>query len=181
MAEKQMNAVLRLRRDSENNFNRSNLILQKGEAAVVVTPFNGTQIKIGNGEDTFNSLPYETFGLLLKGYKDNDRFLESDQSTVVNPANHILFLDIPTGFMYYWDGIQYVYVNKTEIPVATDQIAGIVKLYNDLNNHNVDGAITQNAVVKMAENIESITFNMDQDDERLDMDLLPLKNVKIIG
>lgn len=180
MAEKQMNAVLRLRRDDESKFTNSNITLLKGEVAVVNTKFNGVQLKIGNGEDSFNVLPYETFGLLLKGYKNDNQFLETDQSTVVNPVNHILFLDIPTGFMYYWDGTQYVYVNKTEIPVATDQIAGIVKLYNDLNNHNVDGAITQNAVVKMAENIESITFNMDKDDERLDMDLLPLKNVKII-
>ena len=87
MAEKNMNAVLRLRRDSENNFKRTNMILQLGELALVITPFDGTLVKVGDGIHRFNELAYESFGILVKGFlhdKDSrDGFVLNDNSTVV--------------------------------------------------------------------------------------------------
>ena len=147
MAEKQMNAVLRLRKDSENNFSRSNIILQNGEVAIISTPFNGTKVKIGDGQHRFNELSYDTFGLLVEGFKNSDtEFVYSDNSTIVDPQSHLLFLDRNTGFMFYWNNIQekYLYVNKNEI--ATSETAGIAKIYDNIRGQNTDGSVTQAAL-----------------------------------
>lgn len=186
MAEKQVNAVLRLRKDSENNFSRSNIILQDGELAIVGTPFNGTKIKIGDGQHRFNELSYDTLGLLVEGFKRSDiQFVHSDNVTVVDPQSHLLFLDRNTGFMYYWNNHdeKYEYVNKNE--VATSSIAGISKLYDDINGNNTDGSVTQaalNAAFRRVQNAaNTVVFQMNSNDrEQLDADLSSLNALQIL-
>lgn len=195
MAQKDMQAVLKLRRDSENNFTRSNIVLQEGELALVTRPFAGIQVKVGNGSDRFNDLPYANFGLLVKGFLVNDtKFVRTDNVTEVNPTEHILFLDGNTGFLYYWDpgkeGLnprpaRYVYVKQDEVPAATDAVAGIMKLYNDLNGSNTDGAVTQAAVNTAMRRIQNaangVVFEMDTEDtEKLNADLSPLGALQIL-
>ena len=186
MAEKQVQAVLRLRRDSENNFNRSNIILQDGELALVSTPFNGTKIKIGDGQHRFKELNYDTIGLLVEGFKSSDtQFLYPDNATIVNPLDHLLFMDRNTGFMYYWNTYheKYEYVNKNEI--ASDSVAGIAKLYNDINGQNTDGAVTQavlnTAFSRIQNAANTVVFRMNNDDvEQLDADLSSLNALQIL-
>lgn len=181
-----MKAVLKLRKDSENNFNRSNIILQDGEVAVVSTPFNGTQIKIGDGEHRFTELKYDTLGLLIQGFKVNDTlFKQTDNATDVDPLSHLLFLDRNTGFMYYWNTQEekYKYVNKNEI--ATSSIAGIAKLYDDINGNNTDGAVTQRALNTAFSRIQnaanSVVFEMDNNDiEQLNANLSSLNALQIL-
>lgn len=186
MAEKQMNAVLRLRRDNENNFKRSNIVLQAGEAAIVYTPFQGTQVKIGDGHSTFNELKYENFGLLARGFKtSNNTFLETDNETVIDPENHILFLDLNTGFLYYWDfnDNEYKYASGSLVPTATDAIEGIMKLYNTINGENTDGAVTQRAVKEAIEAVQAAANNIVfavNDQEMLEADFSSLSNLQIL-
>lgn len=186
MAEKQMNAVLRLRKDSENNFSRSNIILQNGEVAIVSTPFNGTKVKIGDGRHTFNELSYDTFGLLVEGFKNSDtQFVYSDNSTIVDPQSHLLFLDRNTGFMFYWNNIQekYLYVNKNEI--ATSETAGIAKIYDNIRGQNTDGSVTQAALntafTRVQNAANQVVFQINSDDrEQLDADLSSLSALQIL-
>lgn len=186
MAEKQVNAVLRLRKDSENNFSRSNIILQDGELAIVATPFSGTKIKIGDGRTAFNTLKYDTLGLLVEGFKTSDtQFLYPDNATIVDPANHLLFLDRNTGFMFYWNSSneKYEYVNKNE--VATSSIAGISKLYDNINGNNTDGSVTQAALntafTRIQNAANTVVFSMNSDDrEQLDADLSSLNALQIL-
>lgn len=186
MAEKQVNAVLRLRKDSENNFKRSNIILQDGELAIVSTPFSGLKIKIGDGRHRFDELNYDTIGLLVEGFKRTDtQFVYSDNATVVEPQDHLLFLDRNTGFMYYWNthNSKYEYVNKNEL--ATDQMAGIVKLYDSINGQNTDGAVTQAAVNVAFSRIQNaakeVVYEMDEEDtERLNTNLSSLNALQIL-
>lgn len=187
MAEKQMNAVLRLRRDSENNFKRSNIVLQSGEAAVVYTPFQGTRIKIGDGQTAFNDLAYENFGLMARGFKSQDIFLDIDNQTVINPNDHILFLDLNSGFIYYWDynNNEYKYVSGSIVPTATDAVEGIMKLYDTVNGNNTDGAITQraaknafSAVQTAANNIE---YTVNVDEEMLIPNFDPLQTLNLFS
>ena len=182
--EKQVKAVLRLRKDNENNFSRSNIILQDGELAIVTTPFSGLKIKIGDGSHTFNQLNYDTLGLLVEGFKQTDtRFVYTDNATTIDPHDHILFLDRNTGFMYYWNNYteKYEYINKNE--VATSQMAGISKLYDTINGQNTDGSVTQAAVYTAFDSIQSaanqLTYRMD--DEMLITDFSNLQSLSIIS
>lgn len=185
MAEKQMNAVLRLRKDSENNFNRSNIVLQDGEIAIVSTPFNGTKIKIGDGQHRFSEISYDTLGLLVEGFKRSDtQFVYADNATIVDPQSHLLFLDRNTGFMFYWNNIQgkYLYVNKNEI--ATSETAGISKIYDNINGRNTDGSVTQAALNTAFSRIQnaanSVVFEMNRENEQLNADLSSLSALQIL-
>ena len=185
MAEKQMNAVLRLRKDSENNFNRSNIILQDGELAIVSTPFSGTKIKIGDGQHRFDELNYDTLGLLVEGFKHSDiEFAFTDNSTIVDPHDHLLFIDRNTGFMYYWNNnnSRYEYVNKNEL--ATNSVAGISKLYDDFGD-NTDGSITQATLSVAFRRVQNaantVKFGMNSEvPEQLDADLSSLTALQIL-
>lgn len=188
MAEKQMNAVLKLRRDSQNNFERSNIILQKGEIALVTTPFSGTQIKVGDGTTRFKDLNYNNFGLLVEGFKNSDtEFVYPDNSTIVNPENHLLFMDRNTGFMYYWDhqDSKYKYVNRDIVPAASASTTGIAKLYDDLDGNNTDGSVTQYAVrgafSKVQTAANNIVWKMDDEDrEKLITNFSDLQSLSIV-
>lgn len=180
-----MNAVLRLRKDNENNFKRSNIVLQSGEVAVVATPFHGTQLKIGDGQTPFRDLAYETFGLLARGFKNNADFYETDNTTIINPNNHILFLDINTGFLYYWDegDNEYKYVSGSIVPIATDTVAGIMKLYDTINGENVDGAVTQRAVKEAVSAVQTAAHNVifEVANEELKADFSSLADLQILN
>lgn len=188
MAEKNMNAVLRLRRDSENNFKRSNMILQLGELALVTTPFDGMLVKIGDGVHRFTQLNYESFGILVKGFLHDAHsragFVLTDNETSVTPENHLLFLDLNTSFLYYWDGDEYKYIGGQDVVIATDQVAGISKLYNSVNGQNTDGSVTQRAVNSAFNQVQTaannLQFSMDENDqEMLVTNFFDLKNLNI--
>lgn len=188
MAEKQMNAVLKLRRDSENNFNRFNIILQKGEIALVATPFSGTQIKVGDGITRFKDLNYNNFGLLVEGFKNSDtEFVYPDNSTVVNPENHLLFMDRNTGFMYYWDhqDNKYMYVNRDIVPLADASTSGVAKLYQTVDGDNTDGAVSQVAVRGAFSQVQTAANNIvwkmdDEDNEMLTTSFSDLQSLSIV-
>lgn len=198
MAEKQMNSVIRLRRDSENNFLRGNIKLLSGEVAVVSTPFEGTRIKIGDGQHRFSELPYDTYGILVKGRLEDDSHFISmvDNSTVIDHDKHVLFLDQNTGFLYYWDAdeLKYKYVNKNEVPDATDRIKGIAKLYDSIGaldeyltsvdpNFGRDGSVNQrilnSAFSKLQNAATTVVFNVDANAEQLNADLSSLNALQI--
>lgn len=196
---KNMNAVIRLRRDAEHNFVQSNMILQSGEVAVVYTPFDGTRIKIGDGVKRFNELPYDVYGLLVRGRLENETTFISmvDNETVLDHNKHILFLDQNTGFMYYWDEEEekYKYVNRNEVPDASGTMKGIAKLYSNIGNlddyirstdpnFGLDGSVNQKALNAAFSKIQNaattVLFQInDRDNEQLDADLSSLNALQI--
>lgn len=189
MAIRNMKAVLRLRRDSENNLNRSNLILLDGEVAIADTPFNGKRIKIGDGLHRFSELQYENMGILTEGLLVDDSTMKyPDNSTTIDPNNHLLFLDRNTGGMYYWNGDQYVYINRqiAELPIASDTVQGILKLYDTIEGQNTDGAVTQRAVNEAFNKVQVAANNVawrfaDNDDEMLVSDFSTLQNLDVFN
>lgn len=66
MAEKSLNAILKMRYDSYTNWMSANPILKKGETAVVLVESESADVqpivlsKIGNGTDTFSALPWSS-------------------------------------------------------------------------------------------------------------------------
>ena len=190
MAEKQMNAVLKLRRDNENNFKRANIILQNGEVALVDTPFDGLLLKIGDGTHRFSELNYEDFGILVEGFmydptsREGFLFTDNDPEHPVTPEDHVLFLDLNTGSLYYWDGDEYKYISGQNVVIATDQVAGISKIYDTVNGQNTDGSVTQRAVNSAFNKVQTAANNLqfvmdDNDQEMLVANFFDLKNLNI--
>ena len=152
-----------LRRAAENVLTSKNPILLKGEIVLVDTASGLLKTKVGDGEKHFNDLPYEEF--LLRGYYLNGKFWTDSTYTVELPASiDHLYLDINSEkttkkCLYFWDGTKYEPTNGENI--ATDTVAGIVKLY-DAEGNNTDGTMTQRSITEAVKN-----GVVDEDDECL--------------
>ena len=75
-----------------------------------------------------------------KFYKGVD-FLEEE----IGNTNRI-YIDLNnSNHIYYYNGADYVVVGAGELPTASAEVSGIMKLYNTKGN-NVDGTMTQKAI-----------------------------------
>lgn len=160
-----------LRRADENVLASKNPQLLNGEIVLVNTS-SGIKTKIGDGNKTFNELPYEEF--LIRGYYLNGKFY-TDSTYIVEiiPSIDHLYLDINAEritkkCLYFWDGTKYIATNGEDI--ATDTVAGIMKLYDGLGD-NIDGSITQRAATEAAQN-----GVVDEDDECLILTHIQIDN-----
>ena len=162
MAEKQLKTRVGLRRDLEANFSNSFIPL-KGEILLVDTS-SGLRVKVGTGVTTFENLPYldDENNVILLGYYLNGEFYTDSTYTVkLEHSNVKLYIDKNTNklFMYLGDGIGYKDV-APDAAQATDQIAGIMKLYK-IQGQNEDGTMTQKAIT---DGIDDIEFAIDSQD-----------------
>ena len=168
---KEFKTRIALRRADESTLTSKNPQLLKGEIVLVDTP-SGLKTKIGDGEKTFNELAYEEF--LIKGYLMNGKFYTDSTYTIEIPASiDHLYLDINTArttkkCLYFWDGTKYVPTNGEDI--ATDTVAGIVKLY-DAEGDNTDGTMTQRSITEAVKN-----GVVDEDDECLILTHIAIDN-----
>jgi len=56
-----------------------------------------------------------------------------------------IYIDIPTRKLYYYNGQEYILINSNNMPIATSEKPGIIKLYNTTGDA-VDGTMTQKAI-----------------------------------
>lgn len=103
MAEKQLNTRVKHKRDLEENWATNNPILLNGELVVVDTN-SGLKIKIGNGFDTYNQLPF--YGSI---YSERPEYsyteivgLSYELTKLQNQINAISV--IPPGLIMIWSG-----------------------------------------------------------------------------
>lgn len=162
MANKNLRTRISLKRDIESNLISLNPVLLKGEIYFVDTS-EGLKVKVGDGSKTFKQLDYTD--LLIRGYYLSGRFYTDSTYTVqITPSISKLYLDIngdkiTRKCLYYWNGNKYIATNGEDI--ATDTVAGIMKLYNESGN-NIDGTMTQRSIT---EGIDNIVFAIDEEDE----------------
>lgn len=146
MAEKQMNAVLRLRRDKALKYNllRSFIPLD-GEVCIVDTAREGIKIKIGDGITQWENLPYSELGVLQLGYQSGGIFYADQEHTEALDMLSSLYIDLDTNRVWYKtsSGLKEI---KVPLPNATRDIPGILKLYDTWDGLNEDGAVTQAAL-----------------------------------
>lgn len=144
---------IKLRKDIEANYDlvRNSFIPENGEVCIV--DMNGTlKFKVGDGLHYFGSLPYIESGNDVVGqyYYFNGKFYTDSTYTVEVPkANNHLYIDKSTNKTYIWNGVSYV----PNVPMATESVAGLIKLYNEHGN-NIDGTMTQRSITYGVNNIE---------------------------
>lgn len=119
---------------------------KRGEVCLVDTNRDGLRIKVGDGVTAFNYLEYEEPGrnTIMKGFYDQNHFYYDKQHTqLMECAPNRLYIDLTDNALYYCEGDIYVQLNY--IPLATAQVAGVMKLYDD-KGQNVDGTMTQKSI-----------------------------------
>ena len=104
--------------------------------------------------------------LFIKGYsKDGFFYTDASYTTMCKTNTNILYIDIPTSGLYYFDGQKYQEIGRNTIPTAnaaTDTTAGIMKLYST-TGHNEDGTMTQKAITEeLGEKVE-VTLNIEEE------------------
>jgi len=140
-----MNAVLRLREDTLANYEKvqDTFIPKNGEVCLVITT-NGIKAKIGDGSHTYRGLGWADLGIFSIGYYYNGKFYKESSHTTEMDTFSLLYMDLHSFKLYYYDGTAYVLVNDVKPASSTE--AGILKLYSAWNGTNEDGSVTQKAI-----------------------------------
>lgn len=145
---RQINAIIKLRRDNEVNFNKikDSFIPANGEIVLVDTT-NGLRAKIGNGLSLYKALPFSdevTRNGVVNGYLDNGVFYSDVTKTSIIPGSPgKIYIDNAHSKVYYYDN-QYININQG-LTTASDTTPGAVKIYNSIGE-NTDGTMTQKAI-----------------------------------
>lgn len=145
-----LNVVLRLRRDNDYNYAKikDSFIPASGEICLVDTARSGLRAVCGDGATPFGELDFMD-NLFIKGYAKNGLFYtDGTFSTLCKTNTNIIYIDIPTSGMYYYDGQKYQEMGRGSVPtatMATDSTPGVMKLYQT-TGQNTDGTMSQKAI-----------------------------------
>lgn len=139
-----------LRRDNDYNYKKieNTFIPIKGEVCFVDVAGYGLRAKVGDGINPFALLPYTDEAinnLIVKGYYYQQQFYANAEHTILL-ENKIgcIYIDAATSKIYTFNGFDYI-TQGNNLPNATAQTAGIMKLYNT-KGQNIDGTMTQQAI-----------------------------------
>lgn len=147
---KTIDAIIRLRRDNDYNYERikDTFVPASGEVILVDTSNDGLRAKVGDGVSTYAQLQYADTDIrdaVIHGYLYNgDFYKDSTHSSLINPQINKIFINDETTKLYFYDGTQYELIQRT-FSTATNIEPGLVKLYAT-TGQNTDGTMTQKAI-----------------------------------
>jgi hypothetical protein len=101
-----LNVTLRLRRDNDYNYAKikDSFVPANGEICLVDTARSGLRAVCGDGRTPFGELDFID-NLFIKGYiKDGFFYTDASYTAVCKTSTNILYIDIPSSGMYYFDG-----------------------------------------------------------------------------
>lgn len=151
-----LNARIKIRRDNDYNYDaHPDFIPLLGEVCIVDTSTEGVKFKIGDGSTKYQFLDYIKTGsdYLVFGYYYADAFYKDAEHTEVIPAlQNRLYIDVITFQVFCFDGLTYVPIIG-DIPKASDQTPGVLKLYNETGD-NTDGTMTQRSITNELDNLK---------------------------
>lgn len=159
-------SVIRLRKDTEANFNKvkASYIPESGEVCLVETDLYGIRTKVGDGINTFEDLPYTdtVVGAVVVGYLMNDNFYTDSTYQVQYEKNeHHIYIDRNSNYrVLTWDGTTFHGASE----IATETLAGVMKLYQE-HGQNSDGTMSQKAITDAIGSIGFVVSGTDADGE----------------
>ncbi len=162
-----LNAILRLRRDNDYNYEKvkDSFVPANGEICLVDTARSGLRAVCGDGKTPFAELDFMD-NLFIKGYIQNGFFYTDSSYTILSKTNtNIIYIDIPTSGMYYFDGQKYQELGRNSVytaNMATDTDPGIMKLYST-TGENEDGTMTQKAITTELNEKVEVTLNIEEE------------------
>lgn len=170
MATKVLDVVIRLRRDNDYNYAKvqDSFIPEDGEVCLVDTARSGLCAIVGDGVSTYGNLVAQGYAneIFVKGYLyDGVFYSDSTHTTALNGNMNRVYIDIGDSYkIYYYDGAQYIAISGGVVAQASEEVAGIMKLYTT-KGENTDGTMTQKAITK--ELNEKFEMNVVPEDELL--------------
>lgn len=147
---KVINTVIKLRRDNDYNYQKvgQKFVPAFGEVCFVDTARSGLRVIVGDGVTVFDNLEFAD-DIFVKAYfnKADGKFYKSVDFVEEEIGNtNRIYIDLNNpNHIYYYNGVDYVVVGAGELPTASAEVPGIMKLYNTKGN-NVDGTMTQKAI-----------------------------------
>ena len=158
---KTFNSILTLRRDNDYNYAKvaDKFIPANGEVCLVDTARSGLRAVCGDGVTPYAQLEYID-SVFVRGYlKDDGIFYKDIDATQPYEKNtNVLYIDIPTNSISYYDGEKYQELSSIKLPTASATTPGIMKLYST-TGQNIDGTMTQKAITDELNEKVEITLN----------------------
>ena len=142
-----INTVIKLRRDNDYNYQKvgQKFVPAFGEVCFVDTARSGLRAVVGDGITVFDNLKFAD-DIFVKAYfnKADGKFYKSADFVEEEIGNtNRIYIDLNNpNHIHYYNGVDYVVVGAGELPTASAEVPGIMKLYNTKGD-NVDGAISQ--------------------------------------
>lgn len=157
--EKIVNAVIACRRDNDYNYAKvaTTFIPKSGEICLVDTSRQGLCAIVGDGSATYGDLLANGYvnDIFIKGFYLNGTFYNvKENPTDVNILDknvNKIYIDLNNkNNIYYYDGENFVLVGIGNLPTASADTAGVVKMYN-VTGSNEDGTMTQKSITEELE------------------------------
>ena len=157
--EKIVNAVIACRRDNDYNYAKvaTTFIPKSGEICLVDTSRQGLCAIVGDGSATYSDLLAKGYvnDIFIKGFYLNGTFYNvKENPTDVNILDknvNKIYIDLNNkNNIYYYDGENFVLIGIGNLPTASADTAGVVKMYN-VTGSNEDGTMTQKSITEELE------------------------------
>jgi len=169
MKKNSIDAVIRLRRDNDYNYEaiKDSFVPASGEVVLVDTAKNGLRAKVGNGVNTYAELPFtdeDIRNAVQQGYYSEGNFYKD--ITLQTPFQKMInkiYIDKPHSKIFYFNGTEYIPIDAT-LTTASADLAGTMKLYNTMGQ-NIDGTMTQKSITD--ELTVRFKTNVDEENELL--------------
>lgn len=165
MATKRVEAIFKLRRDNDYNYEKvkDTFIPAKGEVCLVDTARLGLCVKVGDGVSTYGSLEYVNTIFQHVYFIGGKIFKDADGIQEITPNENKIYIDANnTNDLYYYNGVEFVLIGPGSLPTASAETAGIMKLYST-TGENVDGTMTQKAISDELNTKVSASVNLEDE------------------
>lgn len=162
MATKRVEAIFKLRRDNDYNYEKvkDTFIPVKGEVCLVDTARLGLCVKVGDGVSTYGSLEYVNTIFQMVTFVEGKAFVNDKE---IAPSGNKIYIDANnTNDLYYYNGVEFVLIGPGSLPAASAETAGIMKLYST-TGENVDGTMTQKAITDELNTKISASVNLEDE------------------
>lgn len=165
--EKIINAVIACRRDNDYNYAKvaTTFIPKSGEICLVDTSRQGLCAIVGDGSATYGDLLANGYvnDIFIKGFYLNGTFYNvKENPTDVNILDknvNKIYIDLNNkNNIYYYDGENFVLIGIGNLPTASADTAGVVKMYN-VTGSNEDGTMTQKSITEELEKKVEVSVN----------------------
>lgn len=166
MKQKIFNAIVHLRRDNEFNY-QPDSILAYGEVCFVDTAKKGLRVKVGDGKTPYSQLEFldiSNSDVIVRGYFYDEKFYEDAEHTIeIIPSIYYVYISMDNFKLYIYVNNKYEPIcGSADIPMATPEIAGIMKLYNSLGD-NTDGTINQQVITDELGNKAEVSIEEEEE------------------
>ena len=165
--EKIIKAVIACRRDNDYNYAKvaTTFIPKSGEICLVDTSRQGLCAIVGDGSATYGDLLAKGYvnDIFIKGFYLNGTFYNVKENptdaNILDKNINKIYIDLNNkNNIYYYDGENFVLIGIGNLPTASADTAGVVKMYN-VTGSNEDGTMTQKSITEELEKKVEVSVN----------------------